>query len=191
MLLDHLVVGRPTAVGAATGIVVGLVAITPAAGYVGPQAALALGALGVGPSYFAIQRRSRTRLDDSLEVAAAHGLGGLSGALLTGVFASAAWGPANGLFAGNARQLGVQALAVLAPIVYGGAATFVLLKLVGLCWPLRVGSREESRGLDVPQHGEEAYAHGDGAVLVQGPPPAGPAAALVPLKMAESTGGGR
>lgn len=166
MLLDRWKTRSTTAVGAATGIVVGLVAITPAAGFVGPMSSIALGGLAAVPSYFAIMSRSRTRLDDSLEVAAAHGLGGLVGALLTGVFAAAAWGGSDGLLAGNVRQFLVQVAAVGAAIIYSGAVTFVLLKLVALVIPLRVGDAEERRGLDVPMHGEEAYSHGDGAILV-------------------------
>ena len=166
MLLDRWKTRATTAVGAATGIVVGLVAITPAAGFIGPMSSIALGAIAAVPSYFAIMSRSRTRLDDSLEVAAAHGLGGLVGALLTGVFAAAAWGGTDGLLAGNVRQFGVQVAAVAAAMVYSGAVTFGLLKLVALVIPLRVGDSEERRGLDVPMHGEEAYADGDGAILV-------------------------
>jgi Amt family ammonium transporter len=166
MLLDRLTTGKMTAVGLATGIVVGLVAVTPAAGFVGPMAALAIGALAALPSYIAIMKRSRTRFDDSLEVAAAHGLGGLTGALLTGVFAAAAWGGVDGLLAGNLRQAGVQAVAVLAVVAFSGVASFGLLKLVSILVPLRAGSREEGTGLDVPMHGEEAYTHGEGAVLL-------------------------
>jgi Amt family ammonium transporter len=166
MLLDRLTTGKMTAVGLATGIVVGLVAVTPAAGFVGPMAALAIGALAALPSYVAIMKRSRTRFDDSLEVAAAHGLGGLTGALLTGVFAAAAWGGVDGLLAGNLRQAGVQAVAVLAVVAFSGVASFGLLKLVSILVPLRAGSREEGTGLDVPMHGEEAYTHGEGALLL-------------------------
>jgi Amt family ammonium transporter len=166
MLLDRLTTGKMTAVGVATGIVVGLVAVTPAAGFVGPVAALAIGALAALPSYLAIMKRSRTRFDDSLEVAAAHGLGGLSGALLTGVFAAAAWGGVDGLLAGDLRQAGVQLVAVLAVMAFSGVASFGLLKLVSMVVPLRVGSREEGTGLDVPMHGEEAYTHGEGALLL-------------------------
>jgi Amt family ammonium transporter len=99
-------------------------------------------------------------------VAAAHGLGGLSGALLTGVFAAAAWGGVDGLLAGDLRQAGVQLVAVLAVMAFSGAASFGLLKLVSMLVPLRVGSREEGTGLDVPMHGEEAYTHGEGALLL-------------------------
>ena len=90
-LLDLMRGGRVTAIGAATAIVVGLVVVTPAAGYIGPASALALGAIGAVPSYFALILRARTKLDDSLDVVAAHGVGGATGAILTGVFAEAAW----------------------------------------------------------------------------------------------------
>src|SRR5512141_104756 len=123
-LLDLFRSGKATAVGAATAIVVGLVAVTPASGFVSPIAALALGSLAAFPSYFAIVWRARTRLDDSLDVVAAHGLGGTVGALLTGVFAQKSWnGTADGLLFGNPRQLGSQAIAVLATMVYSGAMT--------------------------------------------------------------------
>jgi Amt family ammonium transporter len=166
MALDRLRTRKTTAVGAATGIVVGLVAITPAAGYVGPMAALVLGAVAALPSYYAILRRSRTRLDDSLDVTAAHGVGGLVGALLTGVLASAAWGGKDGLLAGDAAQLGRQAAAVAATVLYSATASFALLKLIGVFAPLRAERRHEGLGLDVPQHGEEAYTSGEGAILV-------------------------
>jgi Amt family ammonium transporter len=157
-LLDAMRTKRPTAVGAATAIVVGLVAVTPAAGFIGPMSALLLGGVAAIPSYFGLQIRARTPLDDSLDVVAAHGVGGTVGALLTGVFAQKALnGVADGLLFGNAAQLGVQAAAVLAAIVYSGAMSFVLLKLIGLVIPLRAATQEESTGLDETQHGEEAY----------------------------------
>jgi len=159
--------GRATAVGAATAIVVGLVAITPAAGFVGPMAAMVLGGLAAVPSYFALSWRARTRLDDSLDVAAAHGLGGTVGALLTGVLAHKTWnGVADGMLYGNPRQLAVQATAVLAAAAYSAVGTWAVLKLVGLVLPLRITPREEGLGLDVSQHGEEAYTRGEGAILV-------------------------
>ena len=121
-LLDYMRSGKPTAVGAATAIVVGLVAITPAAGFVGPMSAIALGAIAAVPSYFCLVWRARTSLDDSLDVVAAHGVGGTVGALLTGVFAQKALnGVADGLLFGNPAQLGIQAVAVAAAIVYSGA----------------------------------------------------------------------
>jgi Amt family ammonium transporter len=166
-LLDVVRTGRVTAVGGATAIVVGLVAITPAAGYVSPMSSLLLGGLAAVPSYFAIQFRASTRLDDSLDVVAAHGVGGTVGALLTGVFADKAWsGAANGLVGGNAAQIGIQAAGIGAALVYSAVMTFVLLKLIALVLPLRTGTRDEALGLDVSDHGEEAYAHGDGAILI-------------------------
>ncbi|HVE80319.1 MAG TPA: ammonium transporter [Gemmatimonadaceae bacterium] len=167
MTIDLVRTGRATAVGAATGIVVGLVAITPAAGYVSPASAMAIGALAAVPSYFAILWRSRTAVDDSLDVVAAHGVGGMTGALLTGVFAQAAWGGSDGLIAGNARQLGLQALGIGAALVYSGAMTFGLVRLLGAVVPLRATGRDEGVGLDVAQHGEEAYSRGEGAILVR------------------------
>jgi Amt family ammonium transporter len=184
VLLDYFRTGRATAVGGATGIVIGLVAITPAAGFISPTSALLLGALAAFPSYFAIVARSRTRLDDSLDVFAGHGIGGITGALLTGVFAAKAWNSAgnDGLLAGNPGQLGVQALGVASSIIYAAGATFVILKVLGLVTALRPALRAEGLGLDVTQHGEEAYASGEGSILVI--PDAGavgaPARALTP-----------
>ena len=167
-LLDYVRTGRATAVGAATGIVVGLVAITPAAGFVSPASALLLGALAAFPSYFAIALRSRTRVDDSLDVFAGHGVGGLTGALLTGVLAQKVWNPAgnDGLLFGNPGQLGVQALGCLSAAVYAGLMTFVILKAMAFVTALRAVPRTEGVGMDVSQHGEEAYASGEGSILV-------------------------
>ena len=166
MVLDLYRTKRMTAVGAATGIVVGLVAITPAAGFIGPRAALALGAIAALPSYYGIILRSRTRLDDSLDVTPAHGLGGIVGALLTGVFARAFWGGADGLIGGKPSQVAIQAVGVAATLIYSGVASFVLLKAIALVMPLRPLEREEAVGLDVGEHGEEAYSSGEGAILV-------------------------
>jgi len=166
-LVDLTRGGKATAVGAATAIVVGLVAITPGAGFVSPTGALGIGALAALPSYFALVARARTGLDDSLDVVAAHGLGGTVGALLTGVFASRAWnGTVDGLVHGNPGQLGIQAIGVAAAIAWSGIASFLLLKLIGLAMPLKVATKDEGLGLDVSQHGEEAYADDDGAILI-------------------------
>ncbi len=166
-LLDLSRNGKATAVGAATAIVVGLVAVTPAAGFVGPVSAILLGAIAAVPSYFALLWRAHTSLDDSLDVVAAHGVGGTVGALLTGVLAQKSWnGVADGLLFGNPRQLAVQTAAVLAAIVYSSAMTWGILKALALVAPLRAGAREEGLGLDVTQHGEEAYTQGEGAILV-------------------------
>ena len=166
-LLDLSREGRVTAVGAATAIVVGLVAVTPAAGFVGPLAALALGALAAVPSYFALIYRARTTLDDSLDVVAAHGLGGATGAVLTGLFADPTWsGGPSGLLAGNLWQVPIQLGSVLVVAAYSATATFGILKLLALVMPLRISSKVEGVGLDVTEHGEEAYTGGDGAILV-------------------------
>jgi Amt family ammonium transporter len=165
--LDMMRSGKPTAVGAATAIVVGLVAVTPAAGFVSPMSALALGALAAVPSYFGLVIRAKTSLDDSLDVGAAHGIGGTVGALLTGVFAEKAFnGLADGALFGNPGQLAIQGTAVLAAIVYSGLMSFVLLKLIGLIMPLRATSADEASGLDITLHGEEAYLHADGSMAV-------------------------
>jgi Amt family ammonium transporter len=162
--LDILRNGKPTAVGAATAIVVGLVAITPAAGFISPMSAIALGAIAAVPSYMALVIRAKTSLDDSLDVVAAHGVGGTVGALLTGVFADMSLnGLFNGALYGNPNQLLIQGAAVLTAIVYSGLMSFVLLKLIGLVIPLRATVSDESTGLDITQHGEEAYMHTGGA----------------------------
>jgi Amt family ammonium transporter len=178
-MLDFMRTGKPTAVGCATALVVGLVAITPAAGYVGPMSALALGAIAAVPSYFGLLIRAKTSLDDSLDVVAAHGVGGTVGALLTGVFANKALnGLADGALFGNPGQLAIQGAAVLAAIVYSGVMSFLLLKAIGLVLPLRVSDAEEAEGLDITQHGEEAYALAGGAT----PVPAEHGAATVPMQ---------
>jgi len=166
-LLDIARSRKPTAVGGATAIVVGLVAITPAAGFVGPMSAILLGAIAAVPSYFGLIVRARTSMDDSLDVVAAHGLGGTVGALLTGVFAQKALnGVADGLLFGNPAQLGIQAVAVLAAIVYSGVGSFVLLKLISLVVPLRADAADEDAGLDLMQHGEEAYVQSSGSSAI-------------------------
>jgi Amt family ammonium transporter len=166
-LLDAWRSRKPTAVGCATAIVVGLVAITPAAGFVGPMSAVALGALAAFPSYFGLIWRARTSMDDSLDVVAAHGVGGTVGALLTGVFAQKALnGVADGVLFGNPAQLGIQAVAVLAAIVYSGLGSFVLLKLIALVMPLRTDAAAEEAGLDLMMHGEEAYVQSSGSSAV-------------------------
>ena len=167
MLLDIVRLGRPTAVGAATGAVVGLVAITPAAGFVTPRGALAIGALAAAASYAAIVVRSRTRVDDALDVFACHGVAGILGALLTGVFATKTVNPAgaDGLLAGNPAQLGVQALAVLATIVLAAVASIAILAILRATVGLRVSLDDEVTGLDIGEHGEEAYTGGDVGAL--------------------------
>jgi Amt family ammonium transporter len=156
-----------TAIGAATAIIVGCVAITPAGGFISPGWAMALGALAALPSYAMIVWRPRTRVDETLDVLAAHGLAGFTGILFIGLVAQTSWnGVANGLFYGNASQLADQATAALAAPAYAFAMTYILLRLIGLVTPLRATAREEALGMDIVAHGEEAYATGEGAILV-------------------------
>ncbi len=166
--LDLARTGRPTAVGCATAIVVGLVAITPAAGFISPMNALLLGGIAAVPSYFALIIRAKTSLDDSLDVVAAHGVGGTVGALLTGVLAEKSL---NGLFDGalygNPGQVLIQGTAVVTAMVYSGVVSFVLLKVIGLIMPLRATDDEESVGLDITQHSEEAYLHASGGSSIR------------------------
>jgi Amt family ammonium transporter len=160
---DLIRTGKATAVGAATGLVVGLVAITPAAGYVTSLASLAIGALGVCVSYFAIQIRAKTKLDDSLDVFSCHGLAGVAGALLTGVFATKAANPAggDGWLAGNFAQMGVQLIAVLAAIAISVVGTVVFMTILNVVVGNKAGVKEQLTGLDLSEHGEEAYFGGD------------------------------
>jgi Amt family ammonium transporter len=128
------------------------------------MSAIALGALAAFPSYFGLVFRAKTSLDDSLDVVAAHGLGGTVGALLTGVFANKAInGVGDGLLFGNSWQLAVQAVAVLSTMIYSGVVSFGLLKLIGAITPLRAKADDEAIGMDVSQHGEEAYVHAEGS----------------------------
>ena len=158
--LDIFRTGRPTAVGCATAIVVGLVAVTPAAGFVSPMSAILLGGIAAVPSFLVMTIRVKSGLDDSLDVVAAHGVGGATGALLTGVFAQQSFnGSVDGLLFGNAAQVGIQVVAVAAVAVYCGVVSFLLLKAIGLVIPLRASESDESTGLDITQHGEEAYLH--------------------------------
>jgi Amt family ammonium transporter len=180
MVLDLMRTGTCTAVGAATGLVVGLVAVTPAAGFVTPGAALAIGALAAAASYAAIQLRARTGVDDALDVFACHGVAGIVGAVLTGVFATRTVNAAgaDGLLAGNAALVGVQLLAVVATMAFVAAATFGILTLVRLVQPLRLPLDVELAGVDVAEHGEKAY-HGGLGELTGGRLPLGEAV-LVP-----------
>lgn len=167
MVLDLLRNGKVTAIGAATAVIVGCVGITPAAGFVSPGFAMLLGALAALPSYAIIVWRPRTRVDETLDVLAAHGIAGLTGIVFIGFFAEASWnGVADGLVFGNAAQLGHQLLAVAVTPAYAFGMTFLLLKVIGAFMPLRATPHEESLGMDIVQHGEEAYVTGEGAILI-------------------------
>ncbi len=165
--LDLIRGRKVTAVGAATAIIVGCVGITPAGGFVSPGYAMLLGVLVALPTYAVIVWRPRTRVDETLDVLAAHGIAGFFGILFIGFFAQASWnGVSDGLFYGNAAQLGDQALAALAAPAYAFGATYVLLRVMALFAPLRAEEHQEALGLDVIYHGEEAYPTGEGAILV-------------------------
>jgi Amt family ammonium transporter len=166
-IFDLLRGRKVTAVGAATAIVVGCVGITPAAGLISPTWAMALGIVVAVPSYAMIMWRPRTRLDETLDVLGAHGLAGLTGTLAIGVVAQKSWnGVGDGALYGNVDQLLWQLIAVLAATTYAFGMTYVLLRLVGWVMPLRVSRKDEAIGLDITEHGEEAYASGEGAILL-------------------------
>jgi len=159
VLLEMRRSGRPSAIGAAIGCVVGLVAITPGAGFVSPMAAILIGAAGSAVSYPAMHWMKRSRFDDTLDVFACHGIGGIVGALLTGVFATSSVnsGIRGGLVDGNPQLLVVQAVGVLGAIALAGCGTFAVLKVLRLFGPLRATSSEEAMGLDAVEHAQVAY----------------------------------
>jgi len=153
---------KPSAMAAAIGAVCGLVAITPASGFVGPIASIAIGIIGGAVTYAAVYFRNRkmAHVDDSLDVWAGHGIGGLTGAILTGVFAEKAINAAgnNGALFGNPHQLVVQIIAVVAVGIYSFVVTWIILKVLGIIkFPMRVSAKDEAEGLDTAVHGEPAY----------------------------------
>jgi Amt family ammonium transporter len=158
--MDWLFRGKPTVLGAASGAVAGLVAITPAAGFVGPISAIFIGIGGGVLCSVACSLKPRFGYDDSLDVVGVHGVGGTWGALATGLFASKAINPAgnDGLFFGNPGQLLVQFEAVIATWVLAIVGTFVILSILKAIMGLRVSDEEENMGLDLSQHDEKGYA---------------------------------
>ncbi len=159
MLSDWVLKGKPSAVGIGIGAVVGLVAITPAAGYVNVSSALIIGlAAGVISNLVASWRAGRSRIDDTLDVFASHGVGGLWGSIATGLFASAAVYPGvSGLIFGNVSQFLAQLAAVAVVVPFAFCGSYLLLRFVNIFSPLRVSSEAEDAGLDLSEHGEEAY----------------------------------
>jgi Amt family ammonium transporter len=157
MMLSWVFSGKPSVIGACAGAVAGLVAITPASGFVEPMEALAI---GVGAGFFcylAVRLRARTSLDDSLDVVGVHGIGGLWGGIATGLFAAAAIGGFDGLIHGEPSQLGDQLAAIGIVAAYSFIMTSIILKVLDMTMGLRVSEDEEVAGLDVSQHGERAY----------------------------------
>jgi len=159
MLAEWIHHGKPTTLGAASGAVAGLVAITPAAGFVSPVSALIIGGLAGVTCYGGVMAKAKLGYDDSLDVVGIHGVGGTWGALATGLFASTAANPdgANGLFFGNPGQLWIQFISVVVTCLFAFAMTFVILKVLDLIMGLKVPEEEEVRGLDVTQHSEAGY----------------------------------
>ncbi len=169
VVLSYLVNGKPSVVGAAAGCVAGLVAITPAAGYVEPMEAIAIGAVAGILCFLFVQWRSKSQLDDSLDVVGVHGVGGLWGALSVGIFAVAgpATGGVDGLLAGGGfDQLGRQALGLAVVAPYSFIVTFVILKVLDLTMGIKIDEEGEEAGMDVAEHGERGYVFGgSGPVL--------------------------
>jgi len=159
MILDWIIKGKPSAIGISVGAVCGMAAVTAAAGYVNFTAAVIIGlAAGIISNLVANWRAGRSKIDDTLDVFACHGIGGIIGAVSVGLFATALVNPAvTGLFYGNPAQLGIQVLAVLVVSAFAFVGSYLLLKLVDVFSPVRVSPKEEDEGLDLSQHGEEAY----------------------------------
>jgi Amt family ammonium transporter len=151
--------GNPTVLGAASGAVAGLVAITPASGFVGPVSAIIIGSAAGVLCYLAINLKNRLGYDDSLDVVGVHGVGGTWGALATGLFASKAINAAgnNGLFFGNPSLIGIQAISVVSAWIYSFVVTLIILKVLDWTMGLRVSEEHEIGGLDISQHGEAGY----------------------------------
>jgi Amt family ammonium transporter len=161
MLVEWVRSGKPTILGLVSGAVAGLVAITPAAGFVGPVPAIIIGAAaGIVCYYFSVHVKMRLGYDDSLDVVGIHGAGGILGAIATGLFASTLVNPdgANGLFFGNPHLLSVQVVAVLVTSAYSFGATYLILKIVEGLTGLRADDTEQEKGLDESQHSESGYA---------------------------------
>lgn len=167
LILEQVLRGKPTAVGAATGAVAGLVGITPAAGFVVPLSAILMGAITSTACFFAVSFKVKFKVDDSLDTYPVHGVGGTVGALLTGLFATTSVNSAgkNGLFYGNPQQFLIQLVAVVLTYIFAGFGTFILLKIVDAVVGLRLKPEAEFRGMDISDHGEEAYSEEFGGGL--------------------------
>ncbi|MCZ6885654.1 MAG: ammonium transporter [Alphaproteobacteria bacterium] len=158
MLIEWIGHGKPTLVGIATGAIAGLATITPASGFVGPVGALVIGAVAGSLCYVGVGFiKSRCGVDDSLDVMAVHGIGGCTGTLLTAVFGAAALGGLGASKLSIVNQLGIQAVGVVATVVWTAVATFIIVKIVKATVGLRVDAEEEAEGLDVRTHGERGY----------------------------------
>jgi len=159
IVMEWLTQGKPTTLGAASGAIAGLVAITPASGFVSPGSAIIIGLVAGALCYFAVLQKSKLGYDDALDVVGVHGVGGFWGALATGIFASTAINPGgkDGLLAGNPALLGIQAMDAITTIVYSMVVTYIILKGIDIFIGLRVNKEDEIQGLDLTQHSETGY----------------------------------
>lgn len=158
-VMEWLKIGKPTTLGAASGAIAGLATVTPAAGFVGPNAAIIIGLVAGVVCFLAVNAKARLGYDDSLDVVGIHGVGGAAGTLLLGVFASRAANPGgvDGLLAGGTAQLGYQAVGLVVVAGYAFAVSWILLKVIHSSMGLRVTEESEIRGLDFTEHSESAY----------------------------------
>jgi Amt family ammonium transporter len=166
-LVEWIKQGKPTALGVASGLVAGLVVITPAAGFVGPMSAVLMGLIAGPVCLGAVMLKSKLGYDDALDAFGIHGVGGALGAILTGVFAAAVWGGTDGLIAGNSELFIENIIGVLAAAAYSAIVTLVLLKVIDATVGLRVEGEEEYEGLDTNLHGEEGYHMGGAGALAE------------------------
>jgi Amt family ammonium transporter len=163
MFASWVFTGKASVIGAAAGAVAGLVAITPASGFVQPMEAIVIGGVAGTVCYLAIRARALIGLDDSLDVVGVHGIGGLWGGIGTGLFATAAIGGVDGVFEGEPSQMVDQLVGIGSVALYSFVATAVILKVLDMTIGIRVKEDEEELGLDVTQHGERGYAMEEGA----------------------------
>ena len=164
-LVEWIKQGKPTALGVASGLVAGLVVITPAAGFVGPMSAVVMGLIAGPVCYGAVMMKGKLGYDDALDAFGIHGVGGALGAVLTGVFAAAAWGGTEGLIGGNSELFIENIIGVVAAAIYSALVTLVILKVLDVTIGLRVSNDEESEGLDTNLHVEEGYHMGGAGAL--------------------------
>ncbi|MBU0729199.1 MAG: ammonium transporter [Proteobacteria bacterium] len=159
VIVEKIHRGKPTTLGAASGAIAGLATITPAAGFVGPNAAILIGLLAGAGCYYAVTLKGRFGYDDSLDVVGIHGVGGLLGTICLGIFASKLVNPdgADGLLAGNPGFLGTQAFGIVVVGVYTFVISWILLKAIDVVWGLRLAVEDELSGLDLAEHSETAY----------------------------------
>jgi Amt family ammonium transporter len=166
-IVEWIKQGKPTALGVASGLVAGLVCITPAAGFVGPTSAVLMGLIAGPVCYGAVMLKGSLGYDDALDAFGIHGVGGALGAVLTGVFATAAWGGTDGLLGGNTQLFTENIIGVLAAAAYSVVVTLVILKVVDATVGLRVSKDQETEGLDTNLHGEEGYHMGGAGALTE------------------------